>query len=86
MKRIHIITSLLTLLLLSGSSESYVPAPQNYHHWQKLEKVCETGRKTYGANEFLERGRVCRWTLVPYWPADRAVWDATRAAERQAEK
>jgi hypothetical protein len=24
--------------------------------------------------------------LVPYWPADRAAWDAARAAERRAEK
>jgi hypothetical protein len=72
--------------VLSAAAGQYISPPQNYHHWRKLEKICETGRKTYGANEFLERGQVCRWTFVPYWPADRAAWDAARAAERQAEK
>lgn len=86
MKRILATVSLLTLLLLSGSSESYVSAPQNYHHWQKLEKVCETGRQTYGANEFLENGKICRWAIVPYWSVDRVAWDAARAAEKKVEK
>lgn len=44
---------------------------RNYQHWQKLEKVCETGRQTYGANEFLENGKICRWTLVSYWPENK---------------
>jgi hypothetical protein len=86
MKRILTIAPLLTLLLLSSSSESYVSAPQNYQHWQKLEKVCETGRQTYGANEFLENGKICRWAIVPYWPTDRIAWDAARAAEKKVEK
>ena len=45
---------------------------ENYKHWQKLAKVCEEGRKTYGANEFVENGKVCRWTMVPYWPEKKA--------------
>ena len=44
---------------------------RNYKHWQKLEKVCETGRQTYGANEFLENGKICRWMLVSYWPENK---------------
>ena len=65
---------LITLILgvafiASSSSETqYIAPAENYKHWQKLEKVCEGGRKTYGANEFIENGKVCRWTLVPYWP------------------
>jgi len=52
----------------SSIDSQYISPPQNYKHWQKLEKVCEEGRKTYGANEFVENGKVCRWTYVPYWP------------------
>ena len=70
---------------LAASSDQYLLPIQNYHHWRKLEKVCESGRKTYGANEFVEAGQVCRWTMVPYWPADRAAWDAARALERKNE-
>jgi len=68
-----ILIAALSVLFLTASSDPVAPsiAPQDSHHWQKLEKVCETGRKTYGANEFVENGKVCRWTFVPYWPADR---------------
>ena len=52
----------------SSSESQYLFPAQNYKHWQKLEKVCESDRKTYGANEFVENGKVCRWTFVPYWP------------------
>ena len=58
----------LLALALTGSSDQYVAPPENYKHWQKLQKVCEEGRKTYGVNEFVENGKVCRWTFVPYWP------------------
>lgn len=70
-----ILISALSVFLLTASSDFVLPsiAPQDSHHWQKLEKVCETGRKTYGANEFVENGKVCRWTFVPYWPADRKL-------------
>lgn len=57
----------LAVTLVSASSTEYISPPQNYKHWQKLEKVCEEGRKTYGVNEFVENGKVCRWTFVPYW-------------------
>ena len=64
-----IILVLGVILVTTSSTESqYIAPPQNYKHWQKLEKVCEEGRKTYGANEFVENGKVCRWTFVPYWP------------------
>jgi hypothetical protein len=57
------------ILISASSTESqYLAPPENYKHWQKLQKVCEEGRKTYGANEFVENGKVCRWTFVPYWP------------------
>jgi hypothetical protein len=57
------------MLISSSSTESqYIAPPENYKHWQKLQKVCEEGRKTYGVNEFVENGKVCRWTFVPYWP------------------
>jgi hypothetical protein len=57
------------ILISASSTESqYLFPPENYKHWQKLAKVCEEGRKTYGANEFVENGKVCRWTFVPYWP------------------
>ena len=52
----------------SSSESQYLFPTENYKHWQKLGKVCEEGRKTYGANEFVENGKVCRWTFVPYWP------------------
>lgn len=68
MKIIKLAGILLAIFVLSGSSsDQYVLPPENYKHWQKLEKVCEEGRKTYGANEFVEKGKVCRWTFVPYW-------------------
>lgn len=51
----------------SPSQQNILPS-QNYRHWTKLQKVCEQGRSTYGANEFVEKGQVCRWTFVPYWP------------------
>jgi len=64
-----IILALGVSVVSSSSIESqYISPPINYKHWQKLEKVCEEGRKTYGANEFVENGKVCRWTYVPYWP------------------
>ena len=83
-----ILISALSVVVLASSTETTAPVipPRDSHHWQKLDKVCESGRKTYGANEFLEKGRVCRWTMVPYWPEDRAIWDAARAAERRTEK
>jgi hypothetical protein len=62
---------LLPVVLLTQDTIPPVIPPENNHHWQKLDKVCESGRKTYGANEFVENGKVCRWLLVPYWPADR---------------
>ena len=64
-----VILLLLALLLVSipATSDQLISPPKNYRHWQKLEKVCEEGRKTYGANEFIENGKVCRWTFVPYW-------------------
>ena len=69
---------LLVLLLgvvfvsTSSSESQYLFPPENYKHGQKLAKVCEEGRKTYGANEFVENGKVCRWTMVPYWPEKKA--------------
>jgi len=70
-----ILISAFSVLILTASSDPYAPiiAPQDSHHWRKLEKVCEEGRKTYGANEFVENGRVCRWTMVPYWPKDKGT-------------
>ena len=61
---------MLGAILISASSTEtqYLAPPENYKHWQKLAKVCEEGRKTYGVNEFVENGKVCRWTFVPYWP------------------
>jgi len=58
---------LITFILTGSSSDQLISPPENYKHWQKLEKVCEEGRKTYGVNEFVENGKVCRWTFVPYW-------------------
>lgn len=65
-----LILIVLGAMLISASSTEpqYLSPPENYKHWQKLQKVCEEGRKTYGANEFVENGKVCRWTFVPYWP------------------
>lgn len=80
-----IVLALIVTLIPSSGGEPLHPL-QNYRHWQVLAKVCETGRKTYGANEFVQNGQVCRWTMVPYWPADRAAWEAARAIERRAEK
>lgn len=70
-----ILISAFSVLILTASSGTLPPtiAPQDSHHWRKLEKVCEEGRKTYGANEFVENGRVCRWTMVPYWPKDKGI-------------
>ena len=70
-----ILIAVLSVGVLTASSDPYAPiiAPQDSHHWRKLEKVCETDRKTYGANEFVEKGRVCRWTMVPYWPKDKGI-------------
>lgn len=81
-----ILISALSVVVLASSTETASISPKDSHHWQKLDKVCESGRKTYGANEFVEKGQVCRWTMVPYWPEDRAAWDAARAAERRTEK
>lgn len=68
-----ILIAALSVIFLAASTDPQAPsiAPQDSHHWRKLEKVCEEGRKTYGANEFIENGRVCRWTMVPYWPNDK---------------
>ena len=65
-----LILIVLGAILISASSTEtqYSSPPENYKHWQKLQKVCEEGRKTYGVNEFVENGKVCRWTFVPYWP------------------
>jgi hypothetical protein len=65
-----LILIVLGVVLVSASSteSQYLAPPENYKHWQKLQKVCEEGRKTYGVNEFVENGKVCRWTFVPYWP------------------
>ena len=70
-----ILIAVLSVVVLTASSDPYAPVitPQDSHHWRKLEKVCETDRKTYGANEFVEKGRVCRWTMVPYWPRDKGI-------------
>jgi hypothetical protein len=59
---------LITFLLTASSSDQLISPPENYKHWQKLEKVCEENRKTYGVNEFVENGKICRWTFVSYWP------------------
>jgi len=66
----RLILIVLGAMLISASSteSQYLAPPENYKHWQKLQKVCEEGRKTYGVNEFVENGKVCRWTFVPYWP------------------
>ena len=65
-----LILIVLGAILISASSTEtqYLAPPENYKHWQRLQKVCEEGRKTYGVNEFVENGKVCRWTFVPYWP------------------
>jgi hypothetical protein len=67
-KAVVVVLCILVLANIPASSEQYISPPQNYQHWQRLQKVCEEGRKTYGANEFVENGKVCRWTFVPYWP------------------
>lgn len=71
----RILIAVLSVLILTASTDPLAPviAPQDSRHWRKLEKVCEEGRKTYGANEFVENGRVCRWTFVPYWPKDKGT-------------
>lgn len=66
--KLLILTLGVSVLSASSIESEYISPPQNYKHWQKLEKVCEEGRKTYGANEFVENGKVCHWTFVPYWP------------------
>jgi hypothetical protein len=53
---------------LPQDASQYILPPQNYRHWTKLQEVCEDGRKTYGANEYIKKEKVCRWTFVPYWP------------------
>jgi hypothetical protein len=58
---------LITFLLTASSSDQLISPPKNYKHWQKLEKVCEENKKNYGVNEFVENGKICRWTFVPYW-------------------
>lgn len=69
MKLLKLATILLSIFLLSGSSyDQLISPPENYKHWQKLEKVCEEGKKVLGVNEFIENGKVCRWALVSYWP------------------
>lgn len=58
----------LTAVPVTSVHEQYLFPPQNYRHWLKLKKVCVPWRPTYGANEFVEKGQICRWTFVPYWP------------------
>lgn len=66
-KAVLIVLCAGVVINIPASSEQYISPPRNYQHWLRLEKVCEEGRKTYGANEFVENGKVCRWTFVPYW-------------------
>ena len=72
-----IMASTLVGLILTSSSD-----PQNYQHWQKLDKVCEQrcpvdGKPvTYGINEFVEGKngscfKICKWSLIPYWSNSR---------------
>ena len=75
MVKIIIITVILTITLLAAAAPAldqyqYLHPLQNYRHWKQLKEVCESGRKTYGANEYVKNGQVCRWTFVPYYPFD----------------
>ena len=57
-------------LTASSAPYDYVLPPQNYRHWKILKEVCEK-KPTYGANEYVKDGKVCRWTYVPYYPFDK---------------
>jgi hypothetical protein len=73
---------LLPAVLLTQDTSSQSISDKDNHHWQKLEKVCESrcpvnGKPvTYGINEFVEGKdgncfKICKWSLVPYWPGSR---------------
>lgn len=73
MRVLKLAVILFTAFLLTGSnSDQLISPPQNYKHWQKLEKVCEEWKEKLGVNEFVEKGKICRWTLVPYWPENKS--------------
>jgi hypothetical protein len=56
-------------LTASSAPYDYVLPPQNYRHWTILKEVCEK-KETYGTNEYVKDGKVCRWKHVPYYPYD----------------
>ena len=51
----------LIAISLSSSADSYRP-------WANtelvLKEVCEAGKKTYGVNEYVKNGKVCKMELV----------------------
>ena len=51
----------LIVICLSSSADSYKPWPNTE---LVLKEICETNRKTYGANEYIKNGKVCRMGLV----------------------
>ena len=51
----------LTVICLSSSADSYKPWPNTE---LVLKEICETGRKTYGVNEYVKNGKVCKMELV----------------------
>ena len=56
----YILLALITISL-SSSADSYRPWPNTE---LVLKEVCEVGKKTYGANEYIRDGKVCRMELV----------------------
>jgi hypothetical protein len=56
----YILLALITICL-SSSADSYRPWPNTE---LVLKEVCEAGRKTYGVNEYIRDGKVCRMELV----------------------
>lgn len=65
--KLLIVCCIAISLTASSAQYDYVLPPQNYRHWTILKEVCEK-KETYGANEYVKGGKVCRWTHVPYWP------------------
>jgi len=51
----------LTVICLASSADSYKPWPNTE---LVLKEICETGRKTYGVNEYVKAGKVCKMELV----------------------
>jgi hypothetical protein len=52
------------------NTDQYVLPMQNYRHWTILQEICEK-KPTYGSNEYLKNGKVCRWTQVGFYPYDK---------------